>query len=101
MVDPALQKQMPSRSTFLLGPRLLRSLQGKTELSIFPPDISHLCRRFPADGFRRLQEEMSSVLTSKNLQCSWGDTMDAHGTRRVDVTMEKGSSVHGGTHLKA
>ena len=44
---------------------------------------------------------MSSVLTSKNLQSSWGDTMDAHGTRRVNVTMEKGSSVHGGTYLKA
>lgn len=44
---------------------------------------------------------MSSVLTSENLQSSWGDTLDAHSTGVSVCAMEEGEFCTHRYRLKA
>lgn len=66
-----------------LGQLLLRPLQVKTgTFNIY--SLFHLCHWFTDDGFGQVQEKVSSALTSKNLQSSWGNMM---GAQRIDMSM--------------
>lgn len=57
---------------------------------MFIHDIWHLHHQFTADSSGQVQEEVSSVLTCKNMQSSWGDMTGTHGAGRVTVHHRQG-----------